>query len=145
MKKILIVDDKEENRQVMKNFFKFFGRKAEIELFFADSGVSAYDIIQMEKPDLVFLDIFMETRDAGLKLAQKVRETIMEKHINLWALTATAMKGTADMEGDEEKCLRYGCDKYYSKPFDQKQMLVEVSSLLNLEIPPKVKARMGLE
>lgn len=144
-KKVLIVDDKEENRMVLKYFFNFFGRNTDIKLFFADNSETAYELTRSEKPDLIFLDVFIETRESGLILAKKIRETINDTPIAIWALTATAMKASEDQESDEEKCLKNGCDKYFSKPFDQKKMLIEVSKLLDVPIPEWVKKRMGLE
>ena len=60
-KKVLIIDDKSENQLVLKNFFNFFGpNKNLIEIFFADNSTTAYEIVEKEKPDLIFLDIFIE-------------------------------------------------------------------------------------
>lgn len=143
--KILIVDDKEENRLVLKNFFNFFGRNSGIELLFADNSKDAYELTVSEIPDLIFLDVFMETRTSGLEVARKIRENIKDKNIAIWALTAQAMKATDSEESDEQKCLNAGCDKYFSKPFDQKTMLVEVSKLLDIPIPERIKKRMGLK
>lgn len=145
-KKVLIVDDKEENRMVLKNFFHFFGKNlSQIKLFFADNSQTAYDIIAAEKPDLIFLDIFIETRTSGLELAEKIRKDFADENIAIWAITATAMKANEYEDSDEEKCLKSGCDKYFSKPFKQKEMIVEVSKLLDVEIPDYIKKRMGLE
>jgi CheY-like chemotaxis protein len=145
MKKVLIVDDREENRMVLKNFFNFFGRRSDIELFFAADSPTAFDLATAEKPDLIFLDVHIETRTSGLELAQKIRETLPDTPISIWALTAQAMKGTENEASDEEKCLAAGCDKYFSKPFDQKKMLIEVSKTLDIPIPDRIKMRMGIE
>lgn len=144
-KKVLIVDDKEDNRIILKNFFNFFGRDSGIDLYYADNSKDAYDIIKKEKPDLVLLDIFMETRTSGLEVARKVRKELSNEKIALWALTAQAMAGTEGEESDEQKCLNAGCDKYFSKPFDQRALLIEVSELLGVSIPERIKKRMNIE
>lgn len=143
-KKVLIVDDKEENRSVLKNFFNFFGRSSNIKLFFGENSVEAYDLAVKEKPDLIFLDIYMEERNSGLKIVKKIRETLGDERMTIWALTAQAMKATDTEESDEEKCLNAGFDRYFSKPFDQKTMLQEVSKILDVELPERIKKRMGI-
>jgi CheY-like chemotaxis protein len=46
MPKILIVDDNDENRYVLKNFFKLFGLNSGIELLEAVTGVDAIKIAE---------------------------------------------------------------------------------------------------
>lgn len=144
-KKVLIVDDKEENRVVLENFFQFFGLNADIILLFADNSKLAYEITQKEKPDLILLDIFIESRTSGLELAKKIRDTIKDKDIAIWAITAQAMRKIEEEDSDEEKCIKHGCNKYFSKPFDQRQLLIETSKLLNIPIPERIKKRMNID
>ena len=145
-KKVLIVDDKEENRVVLENFFNFFGpNKEQIDLYFADSSEKAYELVKEIKPDLIFLDIFIETRTSGLELAKKIKEEFRDDNITIWAITASAMKASENEISDEEKCLNSGCDKYFAKPFKQKVMAEETSKLLGVDIPDYMKKRMGIE
>lgn len=139
MPKILIVDDKKENRDVLKDFFRFFGRRSPIELFEADSGKDAVREALSIKPDLVLMDLNMETPYAGLEATKEIKNNLPDENILIWAVTSQAMRGYENEDSDEEKCLKSGVDKYISKPFDQKELLFEVSKVLNLPIPDRVK------
>jgi len=86
MPKILIADDRPENRFVLINFFKLLGPNSNIEYFEADNSVDAVNIAKKEKPELVLLDIKMETNDAGLTAAEKIREDETIKDIQIWAI-----------------------------------------------------------
>src|SRR5437868_4903216 len=76
--RVLIVDDDVDvhavTRLALRNV-SFKGR--ELELFSAYSGREAYDILR-DTPDiaLVLLDVVMETDDAGLILARRIREEL---------------------------------------------------------------------
>jgi len=144
-KKILIADDREENRYVLINFLKLLGPTADLIIFEASNSPTAFDIIKREKPDLVLLDIRMETNDAGLVLAKKVREESDIKDIQIWAITAQAMEGYDNEPGDREKCLKSGCNDYIIKPFDPVILLKKVSDLLKIEIPEPIRKKMGIQ
>jgi len=138
MAKILIVDDKKENREVLFDFFRFVGRKSPIEIEEADSGKQAVEKALSDKPDLVLMDVNMETTYAGLDATKEIKAKYGED-IKIWAVTSQAMKGYENEESDESKCLAAGCDKYISKPFDQKKLLFDISSQFNIPIPDRVK------
>ena len=73
MNKILIADDKEENRYVLSNFFKLFGSDAGITIFEASTGKEALEIVRREKPKLVIMDVKMETKNAGFDTIKLIR------------------------------------------------------------------------
>lgn len=145
MPKVLIVDDKEENRYVLKNFFKLFGPDSNIEIMEAGSGKEVVEILKDEKADLVIMDIKMETDYAGLEATMEIRKIDDNKKIVIWALTSQAMEEHDGQESDRNKCLEAGCDDYITKPFDQVDLIQKISNLLSIEIPKKTKIRMGIE
>jgi CheY-like chemotaxis protein len=145
MAKVLIVDDKEENRYVLNNFFKLFGIDSGIELSEATTGKEAVTKVTSEKPDLVLMDIKMETDDAGLEAVKAIRQDSSVNQIPIWAITSQAMDAHDGEESDRVKCLNAGCDHYITKPIDQVELLLKVSKQLNITIPEKTKMRMGVE
>lgn len=147
MPKILIVDDKEENRNVLKNFFRLFGTKSKsgIELFEAATGAEAVEMAQQETFDLIFMDINMETPEAGLEATKKIRAIPEIAKTPIWAITAQAMESHGAEISDREKCLKVGCNDHIPKPFDSIELLKKTSSQLGIEIPKKTKLRMGIE
>jgi CheY-like chemotaxis protein len=136
MSKILIVDDKQENRKVIKDIFRFFRKKSEIVLLETDNGRDAIDIALSENPDLILMDINMETSDAGLVATRAIKEK--NSQIIIWAVTSQAMKGYDYEDSDEKKCLKAGCDRYFSKPYDQKDLLFALSETLRIPVPEEV-------
>lgn len=144
MAKILIADDREENRYVLVNFLRLFGPNAEIEIFEANNSKESYEIIKENRPDLVLLDIRMETDDAGLELTRRVRQEDDIKDIPIWAITAQAMEAHDNEISDHEKCIKAGCNDYIKKPFDPVILLKKISELLHIEIPENIKKRMGI-
>src|SRR3989338_7853601 len=68
MAKLLIVDDEIDVREFAKNFFK----KRGIDVFTASGGVTALEIMEKEKPDLVLLDVRMEEMN-GIDVLKKLK------------------------------------------------------------------------
>jgi len=104
-KPILIVDDEEEIRDLLKTFFKTKGYKT-LE---AKSGEEAVQLAQSEDPVVVLLDINMPEMD-GLTTLKKLRD------IN-------AKLGVVMITGDQDdekvkKAIELGAYGYVLKPFD---------------------------
>lgn len=139
MPKVLIADDKEENRYVMINIFKLFGIEADIKIFEASTAKETINIIINEKPDLVFMDIRMETNDAGLNAVKIIRENPIIADTQIWAITAQTE--TEDFDNYKEKCLFAGFNDYIMKPFDMIDLIKKISIFLKVEIPAKIRAK----
>lgn len=110
----------------------------------AETSEEAYNITLKEKPDLIFLDLQIETDTSGFELAKKIRENLPNENIKIWAVTAKTLKNYDESETIEEKCIKSGCDKYITKPLDQKKLIIEVSKTLNIPIPEITKKRMEI-
>ena len=106
-KRILVVEDNEDNRHILVYRLRKIG---DFDIIEATHGQEALDLIAQNPHDLIFLDLKLPVLD-GWETARRIRT--MEgavKNLPIIALTAQAMVG------DEEKALAAGCDDYISKP-----------------------------
>ena len=121
-KKLLIVDDEAHIRMLIEQTLEDLEDEG-VELLFADNGETALQIIQDEKPNLVFLDVMMPKMN-GMEVCQKVKKELNLKEVYIILLTA---KG---QEVDRQKGLDMGADKYMTKPFDPDEMLAVAEEIL---------------
>ena len=110
-KKILIVDDNQDNRELV---VKILGKRGYI-LSEAVDGQDALDRALAEHPDLILMDISLPKMD-GYEVTRRLQGMDDYKDIPIIALTAHAMKG------DREKALKAGCCDYISKPIDIREL-----------------------
>lgn len=118
-KKILIVDDNQDSRELVIKVLK----KYDYELLEAVDGEDALNKIIAEKPDLVLMDISMPKID-GHELTRRVKSRDDLKDIIIIALTAHAMKG------DKEKAMAAGCSDYITKPINIREFREQVTRYL---------------
>ncbi len=109
--KILVVEDNDRNRRLMRILLKANG----YEVIEASTGVEAMDYLQDHVPDLILMDIQLPHTD-GLALTREIKNGAQTKDIPIIAVTAYAMKG------DRERMLEAGCDGYISKPIDTQKL-----------------------
>lgn len=112
---ILLVEDKDLNRKVVRIVLKAKGYK----VLEATAAEETLEILQAETPDLILMDIALPGGTDGEELTQQIKADPRWSHVPILALTAVAMKG------DRERILRAGCDDYISKPIDT-HILVEL-------------------
>lgn len=117
MKHILIVDDEQDMREILKFNFKMSGYTADT----ASSAEEALEILS-DKHDLIMLDIMMQGM-SGLDMAKKVRE---EMKLRIPIIFLTARDGDADLL----KGFSAGGDDYVTKPFSFPEILARVNALL---------------
>ena len=114
MKKILIVEDVEMNRDLLIQLLE-----DEYELAEAVDGRQGLEMAARERPDLILLDISLPEMD-GWEVAQRIREDTALKDIPIIAVTAHAMAG------DREKAHACGCNDYIAKPIDEDELWTKV-------------------
>lgn len=105
-KKILVVEDNEDTREILLYRLKSMG---DYEVLLASNGKEALEIATQTKPDLIIMDLKMPVMD-GWEATKALRQTEWGKELPVIALTAQAM------ERDEEKALNAGCNDYIAKP-----------------------------
>jgi two-component system, OmpR family, response regulator ResD len=116
MRKILIVDDEFEMRQLLKIYL----RQDNYQVDEAENGQEAYEKTKKNDYDLMILDVMMPIMD-GWQTIEQVRTT---SDIPIIMLTA---KGTTQ---DKVTGFSTGADDYLVKPFDEVELLVRIKALL---------------
>lgn len=116
MKKLLIVDDEEKIREVIKEYAEFSGYEAEE----AGDGMSAIGMVKLNDYDLIIMDVMMPKLDgfSAVKEIQKI------KNIPVIMLSARGE------EYDKLFGFELGVDDYVVKPFSPKELMARVNAVL---------------
>jgi two-component system cell cycle response regulator DivK len=120
--KILIVEDNEKNRTLVKDVLEYHG----YEVIEAGNGKEGIKIAKENNPDLILMDIQMPVMSGydAIKILKNNPET---KDIKIIALTSFAMKG------DKEKIMEEGFDDYIAKPIDIRRLPELVKKALEVK------------
>lgn len=119
MKKILVVEDNEMNRDMLCRRLE---RKGYTVLIAVD-GAEGVRLAQAEKPDLILMDMSLPVLD-GWEATRRLKTDPQTQSITIVALTAHAMAG------DREKAIAAGCDDYDTKPVEFLRLLAKINHLL---------------
>ena len=117
--RILLVDDVRLFLELEKSFLHL----AQVELLTAANGEEALAIIRRERPDLVFLDLYMPVLDgAACCVAIKGDPEV--------AATPVVMVTSGGKPDEVEQCRTAGCDGLLTKPVDRSAFLDTVSRFI---------------
>lgn len=116
MKKILIVEDEKEIRNILKVYLLIAG----YEVTEAADGEEAMKIFYEKPFDLVILDIMLPKKD-GWSICREIKE-----YSSVPVIIITAR----DNENDEVFGFEIGADDYITKPFSNKVFLARVKTVL---------------
>ena len=122
--KILIVDDEAHIRMLIEQTLEELEDEG-VEFLTAENGEIALEIIQKEKPKLVFLDVMMRKMN-GMEVCRRVKKELQLNDVFIVLLTA---KG---QELDRQKGQEVGADVYMTKPFDPEIILSKAKEVLGL-------------
>lgn len=121
---IIIAEDKKELSSFLKESLQEFFKN----VYLADNGKEALNIIYQKHPDIIVSDIMMPKMN-GYELCKKIKEDISTSHIPVILLTARGDLDSITMG------YKLGADAYLAKPFDMELLLVVISNQLkNREI-----------
>lgn len=120
MKRILIVDDQVEVRELVEVTL----RSDDYQVFQAKSGEEAIEIARSVKPDLIIMDIMMPGGMDGLEATRALKNDPETKGSIIIMLTA---KG---QEADKKIGLQVGADDYFAKPFSPLELIEKVEEVL---------------
>ena len=123
-KKVLIVDDERFIRILLEETLGRFSRSG-VQILTARDGSEALQLVALEKPDLVILDIMMPRMD-GYEVCRRIREDLGLTGTHVIMLTARGQSA------DRLRGLQVGADEYLTKPFDPDQLVTRASEILGV-------------
>ncbi len=120
-KKLLIIDNKWENRSVIVNLLEPLG----FELIEATNGQEGLDKAIATQPDLIMTDLVMPIMD-GFEVVRYLRKLPEFEHKPIIAVTASVF------DYDQEQSYAVGCDAFVPKPFKATILLDYLQQFLSL-------------
>lgn len=120
-KRILIIEDSEVNRRLMRDVLLYHG----FEVIEASNGKEGIELALEQRPDLILLDMQMPVMD-GFEVLRVIRNNPDLRGIKIITVTSFAMVG------DKERILKAGADDYIAKPIDTR------------ELPKRIKLMLGM-
>jgi signal transduction histidine kinase/DNA-binding NarL/FixJ family response regulator len=122
-RRILIADDKIDNRQILGRLLRSLGFIVEE----ADNGQQAVDLARRTCPDLVFMDLFMPVKD-GFEAIREIRAMSGDvSRTPIVAVSASAFDST------RLQSTAAGCDDFVTKPIRLDHVVEIVGRLLRLD------------
>lgn len=109
--RLLIAEDREANRELLRKLLAPFG----FEMRVAPDGQAALEVWEEWEPHLIWMDMRMPVMD-GYEATRRIKDTTQGQATVIVAITASAF--------DEERSviLSNGCDDFIRKPFREKEI-----------------------
>ncbi len=125
MPTVLIVDDEQHIRLLIEQTLEELEDEG-VQLLTAADGEEALSVVEIHRPELVFLDVMMPKKN-GFEVCAAIKHDPGLAATNVVLLTA---KGQAV---DREAGIAAGADGYITKPFDPDELLAAARELLGLD------------
>lgn len=119
MKKLLIVDDEEGIRSLVRMTLD----SDEFEIFEASKGAEAIELTRRYLPDIVLLDVMLPDR-SGIEVCQEIKSDPLTSGTDVVMLTAKAQSR------DVSEAETAGADGYFTKPFSPIALIQRVEAML---------------
>ena len=118
-RRILVVDDQEDNRRILRDLLTASG----FEVIEAKTGEESVALAEAETPSLILMDIQLPGID-GYEATRQIKAKPALSATPLIVVTSYALSG------DEAKAFAAGADAYVSKPFSPRALLAKVREFL---------------
>ena len=119
-KRILVVEDQPDNRQIIRDMLAGTG----YEITEAEDGEQALVAVAKQRPQLILMSAQLPTMD-GYEVARQIKADPPLRSIPIIAVTSHALNG-------EEKTARAaGCDDYVPEPYSPRQLLAKIRQYLS--------------
>lgn len=119
MRKILLVEDNEMNRDMLSRRLERKGYR----VVAAPDGKEGLLLARSQTPDLILMDVSLPVMD-GWEVTRCLKADESTRHIPIIVLTAHALVG------DREKAFNAGCDDYDTKPVEFVRLSEKIENLL---------------
>ena len=119
MTKILVAEDERDIRELIAFTLRFAG----FDVALAKNGAEAVDMVEVQDPDLIILDVRMP-KMTGYEACRKIKENPKTKGTPVMILSA---KG---QEVEIQQGLESGADEYILKPFVPDELVAQVKGIL---------------
>lgn len=127
MYKILIADDEEKIREVIKEYAEFEGYRVSE----AENGMQALEMVKEQDFDIIILDIMMPKLD-GFSACKEIKKI---KDIPVLMLSARGE------EYDKLFGFETGVDDYVVKPFSPKEVMARINVIISRHRPEEDKSK----
>ena len=118
-KRILLVEDEEDNMQILRDLLT-----SGYEIIEAENGEQALAAVAKQRPDLILMDIQLPIMD-GYEATRRIKADPALQSIPIIAITSYAL-------GEDEKRARAaGCDDFVAKPYSPRLLLAKVREYLS--------------
>jgi len=114
-KRILVVEDQEDNRRILRDMLK----KAGFDVLEATTGEEGVLLAKTHVPDLILMDIQMPVLD-GYEATRRIKSIPELKDIPIIVVTSYALSG------EDAKAQSAGAAAYVSKPFSPRELLAKI-------------------
>ena len=116
--KVVVVDDNIDFLFTMETFLK----KNNFIAFTADDGQKGLDLIRKERPDVILLDVMMETLFSGFELCKKLRSDEDLKYIPIIGISGMGEELGVDYKQWPDFNY-FSPDEFLDKPVDKQKLL----------------------
>ena len=125
MKKILIIDDDADMREVISTVL---GKKYDVKA--ADSKKQGYEMVESFSPDLILLDVMMESTTSGFEMARDLKNNDNYKNIKIVILTSVDSESNIDFKSEAGDSSWLPEDDYIEKPVVPDMLIDKMEKML---------------
>jgi two-component system cell cycle response regulator DivK len=123
-KRILVVEDQEDNRRIIRDLLTSVG----YEVIEATTGEEGVLFAETRRPDLILMDIQLPVLD-GYEATRRIKGNTELRHIPIIVVTSYALSG------DDVKARAAGADGYVAKPFSPRKLLATIQQFFPIHPP----------
>lgn len=126
MPRILIIDDDPDITEAMRVVLE----SKDYQVSSAEGGEEGLKKAKLKKPNLIILDVMMESSDKGFDVARELKSDKDYKDIPILMLTAIRDKMGLDFKNEAGDEAWLPVDDYLEKPLKPEELLSKVEALL---------------